>query len=60
MIGNLLSGIIKIVTIPIDIAESVLDVVSGGDGSKESKKIADSPLSGIRDAVCNGLEDLDN
>ena len=59
MFGKLLSTGLKIVTCPIDIAESTLDVLSGGDGSKESKEMADSPFSGIRDGICKGLEDLD-
>jgi hypothetical protein len=60
MFGNLLSGIVKIVTVPIDIVESVADVGLGGDGSKASKKSSDMPmLSDLRDAICEPLEDLD-
>jgi hypothetical protein len=60
MFGNLLSGIVKIVTVPIDIVESVADVALGGDGSKASKKSSDMPmLSDLRDAICEPLEDLD-
>lgn len=59
MISKLLSASIKIATCPIDIIESALDVACDGDGSKESKKIADSPFSGIRDGICKGLEELD-
>jgi len=59
MIGNILSGVVKIVTSPIDIAESAIDILSGGDGSKESKSISEPILSSIRDGICKGLEDLD-
>ena len=59
MIGKFLSSAVKVVTCPIDIAESVLDVACGGDGSKKSKQTLDSPFSGIRDGVCNALEDID-
>jgi hypothetical protein len=59
MFGKLLSTTLKIVTCPIDICEIALDVLSGGDGSKKSKDMADSPFSGIRDGICKGLEDLD-
>lgn len=51
MFGKLISNIIKVVTVPIDIAESAVDVVTGGDGSKESKNLSDMPrLSELRDA----------
>lgn len=59
MLGNLLSTVTKIVTLPIDVAEVGLDVVTGGDGSRrELKSIAPMP-SDARDAVCEILEDLD-
>lgn len=61
MLGNLLSYAVKIATCPIDVAESALDVVSGGDGSKRSRKQSDlSMFSDMRDGVCEGLEDLDD
>ena len=59
MFGKLISSVIKIVTSPIDIAESAMDVMCGGDGSKASKQQSDNFLSEIRDGICNGLEDLD-
>ena len=59
MIGKLLSTTLKVATCPIDIVEGALDVMSGGDGSKESREMADSPFSGIRDGICNALEDID-
>jgi hypothetical protein len=60
MFGKLLSGAVKLVTCPIDIAESAMDVMCGGDGSKSSKQKNDNFLSEIRDGICNGLEDLDD
>jgi hypothetical protein len=60
MLGSFLSKVVKVATCPIDIAESVLDVACGGDGSKRSKDSSDMPrLSELRDAVCKPLEDLD-
>lgn len=60
MFGSFLSSVVKVVTCPIDIAESVMDVASGGDGSKESKRFGHMPLlSDLRDAACKPLEDLD-
>jgi hypothetical protein len=59
MFGKLLSSAVKVVTLPVDVAESIADVACGGDGSKESKKSLDSPVSEIRDAICEGLEDID-
>lgn len=58
MLGSILSGIIKVATLPIDIAESGLDVIAGGDGSKESKEESGiTPFSSLRDGVCKGIED---
>ncbi len=61
MFGSILSRVVKVVTCPIDIAESVMDVACGGDGSKRSKKNSGVPLlSELRDAACEPLEDLDD
>ena len=61
MLGNLLSKTIKLITVPVDMVESVLDVATGGDGSKASKKSSGLPLpSELRDAICQPLEDLDD
>ena len=59
MFGKLLSSAVKVVTCPIDVVESVVDVACGGDGSKASKQGADNFMSEFRDGICNGLEDLD-
>lgn len=60
MFGKLISGAIKVVTLPIDVVESVADAAIGGDGSKESKRMNDNPLSEIRDSVCKSVEEIDN
>jgi hypothetical protein len=61
MFGKILSNVVKVVTCPIDIVESIGDVIVGGDGSKQSKKQSDFPaLSELRDGACKGLEDLDD
>ena len=58
MIEKLLSGTLKVITLPIDIAESGFDVLCGGDGSKLSKKMGCNMLSEIRDGICSGIEDI--
>lgn len=61
MFGSILSSITKVVTSPLDAANSVLDYATGGDGSKSSRQ--DLPLSGdverIRDALAKLLKDAD-
>jgi hypothetical protein len=59
MFGKLLSKAIKTATLPVDIAESGLDMLSGGDGSEESKESSGMPrISEVRDAVCEGIEEV--
>lgn len=58
MFGKLISSVVKVVTLPIDIVESGVDVVCGGDGSKQSKNQSDMPrLGSLRDGLCKGIED---
>jgi len=58
MFGKLLSEIVKVATLPIDVVESGLDVLIGGDGSKDSKEASDMPrLGSLRDGICDGIED---
>lgn len=60
-LGKIISGAVRIATCPIDIAESVLDAATGGDGSKASKKSSGVPLlSDLRDAALEPIEDLDD
>ena len=63
MIGNLLSKAVKVVTVPLDICDAGVDLMTGGDGSKssrESLKDAVPCLSSLRDAVCDVLDELDD
>jgi hypothetical protein len=41
MVGKLLSGIVKVVATPVIVLESIGDVITGGDGSAESKRQSD-------------------
>ena len=60
-LGKLLSGVLQVVTLPIDIVEIGMDMATGGSGSKQSRKSADLPLlSNLRDEVAKALEDIDN
>lgn len=62
MIGKLLSTTIKMATLPIDIANSGMDMLCGGDGSKQSRNDYDSPLSPIeklRDQLADSAEKID-
>ena len=61
MFGSLLKSVTKVVTAPVDIVDIGVDVLTGGDGSKSSRR--DSPLSGIidmRDNVADSFEELDD
>lgn len=60
MFGSLLKTGLNIVSSPVDILDIGVDVVTGGDGSKASRR--DSLLSGVlgmRDDVGDALEELD-
>lgn len=60
MIGSLLKGIVKVVTLPVTIMESVGDVMTGGDGSERSKRQSDVFMGqDIIDGICKGLDGLD-
>lgn len=62
MLGKILSGVVKTVTIPLDVLDVGIDLMTGGDGTKRSrKKLAKSvPLpSTIRNEVCKILEEID-
>lgn len=64
MIGKLISKTIKIITLPVDAANSALDLATGGDGSKESRNSLDFPspfsiLEKIRDKTCETAEKID-
>lgn len=60
MIGSLISKAIKVATLPLDAVEAAGDIITGGDGSAESRRASGMPLpSEIRDAVCKVAEDID-
>ena len=59
-IGKLLSGVVKVVSTPVTIIESGIDVLTGGDGSQQSKDQSEIFMGNeIRKGICKGLEDLD-
>jgi len=66
MFGNLLSSVVKVVTLPIDVANIVVDKASGGDGSKQSRNSEGNlpnPISfaeQVRDEVADTLKDIDD
>ena len=60
MFGNLISGAVRLITIPVDVVEVGVDMVTGGDGSREDlNKVVPLP-SNLRDATCDLLEALDD
>jgi hypothetical protein len=65
MFGKLLSKAIKVATLPVDVANAGMDIVTGGDGSKHSRNHPDNcnPLAlaeQIRDAAAKAAEDIDD
>lgn len=63
MFGDFLSSVIKVVTLPVDVASAAVDVVfHEGDGSKLSRMLNDNPLTSIeeiRDAVADSAKEID-
>lgn len=61
MIGKLLGTAIKVVTLPVDVAEATVDVLVGGDGSKRSRRHGDiNIVSEVRDGIVEAVEEIDN
>ena len=61
MFGSLLSGVVKLATLPIDIVETTTDVMTGGDGTKESFDESGFPrVTAIRDEVCDRIKEIDD
>ena len=62
MFGKLFSSAIRIATLPIDAGNAAMDIATGGDGSKRSRR--DCPLTGdvekLRDAVADAAESADD
>lgn len=59
MFGQILSAAVKTVTLPIDVAEKSIDIMAGGDGSKQSVRDGGGFLSEIRDSVTDAIEEID-
>tara|TARA_R110000765_G_C18907062_1_gene604637 strand:- start:1153 stop:1335 length:183 start_codon:yes stop_codon:yes gene_type:complete len=59
MLGNILGSVIKVVTLPIDVVDVVLDVADGGDGSKQSRSRGDNFITEIRDGVVEAVQEID-
>jgi hypothetical protein len=55
MLGSLLSGVIDVASAPLKIGNAILDVASGGDGSRESRQ--EIPLSGDLEEIVEDVED---
>ena len=63
MLGKFISSAIKIVTLPIDAANAGMDMMCGGDGSKESRTRCDTPLEmleSLRDKVADAAREIDD
>lgn len=62
MFGELLSKVVKTVTLPIDAINIGVDHILGGDGSKTSRQDNETPfetIGNIRDSFCKNIKDLD-
>lgn len=64
MIGKLLEKTIRTATLPVDVAERTIDVLSGGDGSRKSQirgqRDGINWLSSIRDATADACREIDD
>lgn len=60
MLGSLFGAAARLINIPVQAVESVADIATGGDGSRQSKENV-SPIvpSNIIDNVADRLERLD-
>jgi len=60
MFGSFISAAIKVATLPLDVVESAVDLLAGGDGSTQSKRQSGFPFpSELRDAACDKAEEID-
>jgi hypothetical protein len=57
MIGNLLSGAVRVITAPIDVSEIAADVLVGGNGDRSELSDLCVLPSELRDDFCETLED---
>lgn len=49
MLGKLLKTVVDVVTLPVDLGANVIDIIQGGDGTKESYQDSEkiNPLGDI-------------
>ena len=59
MIGKLISGVVKLATLPIDVIEIGADLITGGDGSRRELKDVVPMASNLRDKICEQIEEID-
>lgn len=64
MFGKLLSSALKVVTLPIDVANAAVDIVTMGDGTKKSRTGKDNffptnNLEQFRDKIADELKKID-
>jgi len=64
MFGKLISGAIKVATLPLDAANAAQDIAFGGSGSKHSRTRDDfnplGDLEKLRDHVAEAAEKIDD
>ena len=60
MLGKLLSGALKVVTLPVDIVEVGIDMATGGNGDRREMKDAFPCASSLRDKVAEAIEKIDS
>lgn len=61
MFGSLLSSVIKVATLPLDVAEIAADVVIGGNGDRRTiSEVSPTVLpSDMRDSVADAAKEID-
>lgn len=60
MFGSIMKAATKVVSAPLDIADIGLDIATGGNGRKASRRDSLlSPLVEMRDDFADSLEELD-
>lgn len=63
MFGRFLSEVVDVVTTPVRAVNAAVDIVTGGNGSKESRRELPTPLTLIEEVaevVSDELKDLDD
>lgn len=60
MLGKLLGGVVRLATVPLDVAEIGMDLMTGGDGNRKEMRDAFPCASELRDKFANALEQIDD